>query len=289
MSKKSVKIVSKHFDNDDLDEPQDPDEEEEELESESESDSDTESEEEDEIGDETKKEYTNENEEEKDDESSIASSDDDISSDDDDEDEEEDDEEDEDAAGISSEPTDIKNNKLKNIVTKTKKAKLNSKKNSKKGDKHDSDDSFMNIGDDINIDDDEEEEEEDENDNYLQKFDESIRKNIITQYHPEIIVKSSVEIETLTRIVRDSNGNIIDPFHKTLPFLTKYEKARILGERANQINEGSPIFITVEPDIIDGYLIALKEFEQRKIPFIIQRPIPNGTSEYWRLSDLEII
>lgn len=132
------------------------------------------------------------------------------------------------------------------------------------------------------------ESDEDESD-YLQKFDESTRKNIILQYHPEMIIKNNEEIETLSRVVRDSNGNIIDPFHKTLPFITKYEKARVLGERANQINERSPIFVSVEPDVIDGYLIALKEFEERKIPFIIQRPLPNGTCEYWRLSDLEII
>ena len=41
--------------------------------------------------------------------------------------------------------------------------------------------------------------------------------------------------------------------------------------------------------MIDGYLIALKELEQKKIPFIIQRPLPNGGCEYWRLTDLEII
>jgi hypothetical protein len=41
--------------------------------------------------------------------------------------------------------------------------------------------------------------------------------------------------------------------------------------------------------MIDGYLIALKEFEQKKIPFILRRPLPNGGCEYWRLSDLEMI
>jgi DNA-directed RNA polymerase subunit K/omega len=144
--------------------------------------------------------------------------------------------------------------------------------------------------DDINIDNEDDEDEDDDIEtDYLQKFDESIRKKIIEQYHPEMIIKNNAEIETLSRVVRDSNGNIIDPFHKTLPFLTKYEKARILGERANQINEGSPIFVNVDNDVIDGYLIALKEFEERKIPFIIQRPLPNGTCEYWRLQDLEII
>ena len=41
--------------------------------------------------------------------------------------------------------------------------------------------------------------------------------------------------------------------------------------------------------MIDGYNIALLELEQKKIPFIIQRPMPNGGSEYWKVSDLEII
>ena len=41
--------------------------------------------------------------------------------------------------------------------------------------------------------------------------------------------------------------------------------------------------------MIDGYLIALKEFEEKKTPFIIKRPLPNGGCEYWKLSDLEVL
>jgi DNA-directed RNA polymerase subunit K/omega len=41
--------------------------------------------------------------------------------------------------------------------------------------------------------------------------------------------------------------------------------------------------------MIDAYLIALKELEEKKIPFIIKRPLPNGVIEYWRISDLEIL
>ena len=46
---------------------------------------------------------------------------------------------------------------------------------------------------------------------------------------------------------------------------------------------------TERGNIIDGYNIALLELEHKKIPFIIQRPLPNGGSEYWNVSDLEII
>ncbi len=93
----------------------------------------------------------------------------------------------------------------------------------------------------------------------------------------------------MSTLVRDQRGNIIDPLHQTLPFITRYEKARILGERAKQINAGAKPFVEVDVSVIDGYLIALSEFEQKKIPFIVKRPMPNGGCEYWKLSDLEIL
>ena len=77
--------------------------------------------------------------------------------------------------------------------------------------------------------------------------------------------------------------------HKTLPFITKYERARVLGERAKQINAGAKPFVDIAAEVIDGYLIALAEFEQKKIPFIVKRPLPNGGCEYWKLRDLEIL
>ena len=140
----------------------------------------------------------------------------------------------------------------------------------------------------IESDDDENDDDEDD-ENYLKKFDEDLQKNIIENFHPELKAHNYEEIEALSTVVRDAEGNIIDPFHKTTPILSRYERARILGERAKQINEGAQPFIEVEPHIIDGYLIAEKELEQKKIPFIIQRPLPNGGSEYWRIRDLEIL
>ena len=133
------------------------------------------------------------------------------------------------------------------------------------------------------------EDEEDEDEHYLQKFDETTNSKIITDFHPELKIHNYDEVDSLSRIVRDQNGNIIDPFHKTLPFITRYERARILGERAKQLNSGAKAFVEVDPTIIDGYLIALKEFDEKKIPFIVTRPIPTGGCEYWKFSDLEII
>jgi DNA-directed RNA polymerase I, II, and III subunit RPABC2 len=141
----------------------------------------------------------------------------------------------------------------------------------------------------LDIDDDDDENDDDADDNYLQKFDESIQQHIIEDFHPELKMHNNDEIEILSRIVRDQNGNIIDPLHKTLPFLTRYEKARIIGERAKQLNAGAKSTIELESNIIDGYLIAMKEFEEKKIQFIIKRPLPNGGCEYWRFSDLEVL
>jgi DNA-directed RNA polymerase I, II, and III subunit RPABC2 len=136
---------------------------------------------------------------------------------------------------------------------------------------------------------DDDEEDDDEDDNYLQKFDENLQKNIIADYHPEMISHNYSEIEVMSRVVRDENGVIIDPLHKTLPFITRYEKARILGERSKQINAGAKPFVDIPSNMIDGYLIALKEFEEKKIPFIIKRPLPGGGIEYWKFKDLEIL
>ncbi len=137
--------------------------------------------------------------------------------------------------------------------------------------------------------DDDDDEEEDMGESYLQKFNTEINKNYIEEYHPECIIHNHDEISALTKIIRDSDYNIIDPLHRTLPFLTKYEKTRIIGQRAKQINSGAKPFINVPENVIDGYLIAELELQQKRIPFIIRRPLNNGGSEYWNLKDLEII
>ncbi len=129
----------------------------------------------------------------------------------------------------------------------------------------------------------------DSDDEEIRKLENSINKNVLIEFHPEIKKINHNELIALSKIVKDKNGTPIDPLHKTVPFLTKYEKSRVLGIRAKQINDGSEIFVDVPSNIFDGYTIALKELEQKKIPFILKRPLPNGTSEYWNLSDLEII
>ena len=132
-------------------------------------------------------------------------------------------------------------------------------------------------------------EEESDDENYLQKIQDNVHENIIEEYHPELKTHNYEEISNLAKVTRNQNGEIIDPLHQTIPFITKYEKARMIGERSKQINAGAKPLIDVEPNVIDGYLIALKEFEEKKTPFIIKRPLPSGGCEYWKLSDLEVL
>ena len=134
-----------------------------------------------------------------------------------------------------------------------------------------------------------ESDESDEDENYLQKFDEELTNNYIVNNHQEDLAQNYSEILTLSKIVKDDDGNIIDLFHKTSPILTKYEKTRILGLRTKQLNDGAPPLIKLSENIIDSYIIAEMELKEKKIPFIIQRPLPNGNAEYWALEDLEIL
>ena len=204
----------------------------------------------------------------------------DIEDDDVDEDEVEDDEDADDDVSVSLEEEE----KNKEDKTEDKKGKKNEKqkkgKNEKKRQEEDD-------GSDKEVDEDEDDDETDEN--YLQKFDIDINKNYLVDVHPECLHHNYDEIEALTVIVRDSNCIIIDPLHRTVPFLTKYERARVLGQRAKQINMGAQAFVKVPDNVIDGIVIAELELKEKKIPFIIKRPLPNGACEYWNIKDLENI
>ena len=123
----------------------------------------------------------------------------------------------------------------------------------------------------------------------LKKFEQTDTKNILIDYHPHLKHISNKEMYALSNITRDKTGRIVDELHQTMPILTRYEKAKIIGIRASQINAGSEILIDIPDNIIDGITIAKMELEQKKIPFIIRRPLPNGKSEYWDINDLEIL
>ena len=90
----------------------------------------------------------------------------------------------------------------------------------------------------------------------------------------------------------NSINNIYDKYYNntriTKPFLTKFERAKLLGTRSEMIANGSIALVTVPSHINNTYEIAKLEFEQKKIPLMIKRHLPNGNIELWRLSDLTV-
>jgi DNA-directed RNA polymerase I, II, and III subunit RPABC2 len=71
----------------------------------------------------------------------------------------------------------------------------------------------------------------------------------------------------------------------TTKFLTKYERARVLGTRALQISMNAPVMVNLDGET-DPLKIALKELRERKIPIIIRRYLPDGGWEDWGIEEL---
>lgn len=124
---------------------------------------------------------------------------------------------------------------------------------------------------------------------YKKKFTSDIRKNYIEKIHPEEVHNTFDEMHRLSIIQRDSTGRIVDKLHQTYPILSKYEKTKIIGIRVSQLNKGATPYIKLTTKILDNSLIAEKELIEKRLPFIIRRPIPNGNFEYWNINDLELI
>ncbi|TID29840.1 hypothetical protein CANINC_001589 [Pichia inconspicua] len=73
----------------------------------------------------------------------------------------------------------------------------------------------------------------------------------------------------------------------TTPFMTKYERARILGTRALQISMNAPVLVDIEGET-DPLQIAMKELSAKKIPLVIRRYLPDGSYEDWSVDELII-
>mmetsp|Transcript_24781 Transcript_24781/g.68326 ORF Transcript_24781/g.68326 Transcript_24781/m.68326 type:complete len:159 (-) Transcript_24781:246-722(-) len=71
----------------------------------------------------------------------------------------------------------------------------------------------------------------------------------------------------------------------TTRYLTKYERARVLGTRALQISMNAPVMVDLEGET-DPLRIAEKELRERKIPIIVRRYLPDGSHEDWGIDEL---
>ncbi len=91
------------------------------------------------------------------------------------------------------------------------------------------------------------------------------------------------KILSYTQIIEEVNKP-----KKTLPFMTKYECTRIIGVRIEQLSRGSKPNVSTK-GLYTIREIAEEELKQRKTPFIIKRPLPNNTFEYWKIEQFEKI
>jgi len=88
------------------------------------------------------------------------------------------------------------------------------------------------LGDDADTDEDEEEEDEDA----FKKLEREVNTDKLIDHHPDILQNNYQEILTMCKLIRNDKGVIVDALHKTYPFLSKYEYARIIGIRTKQLN-----------------------------------------------------
>ncbi len=91
--------------------------------------------------------------------------------------------------------------------------------------------------------------------------------------HPEAAMANVDEVRAAANIIRDSSGLIIDPYHTTTPIITRYEYAKVIGQRAEQIAAGGALAIEVPHAAMTPRELAEAEFKAKAIPFIIRRPL----------------
>ena len=101
--------------------------------------------------------------------------------------------------------------------------------------------------------------------------------------------KQNMDIEDDGKKIKDNNKKFnLKPIQEreTSRFLTKYERAKVLGERAIQISNGAKVMVEIEEGVWDPMIIAEKELREKKIEYIVRRYLPDGTYEDWDLKEL---
>lgn len=112
--------------------------------------------------------------------------------------------------------------------------------------------------------------------------------DVSTNEQIELEDDSFLDIEdTVQTVVSEKNtySNYYSNQKKSHNFLTKFEKAKIIGIRSQMIANGARPCVNVPKDITSSLDIATLEFEQKKIPLLIRRKLTDNSVEDWRLED----
>lgn len=132
-------------------------------------------------------------------------------------------------------------------------------------------------------------EDEDQEDGVREIARESRALKFLTTHHPECRLYYSEDVLLNLPLNQYPPDPQKDKKHRSVPYLTIYEKTKIIGARANMLAQNARPLIEVPPHVTDVLEIARLELEQKRLPFILARPMPDGTFEYWRLQDLLIL
>lgn len=94
-------------------------------------------------------------------------------------------------------------------------------------------------------------------------------------------------------VFRNEVSDAIKQVRTTREYFTKYEYTTLIATRAQQLADGGKPLVSLDglktSDPLFVWNLAKKEIEQRKLPFLIRRQMPNGKSEYWSAQELEVM
>ena len=114
----------------------------------------------------------------------------------------------------------------------------------------------------------------------------AMENSIFSEYKSEM---SFIPNNSFSDLIDISKNTITGDARISRPVLTKYEWARLIGERTTQIIYGAIVDNDIKEGLSDPYDIAKREIKLKRIPFKILRKMPDGSYELWSLDELQIL
>lgn len=119
-----------------------------------------------------------------------------------------------------------------------------------------------------------------------------VESNVDYPHTKSSITPSSQGLKILTKKEIYDYASFTDQYNpsknRSVNVLTIYEKTNVIGIRMEQLAMGATSYLSSKElvHLKNVKDIAFKEFELRKIPFLICRKFSDNVREYWKLSDL---
>lgn len=110
------------------------------------------------------------------------------------------------------------------------------------------------------------------------------QNSCVHKYAHEDLSDDDVEIDVFDDDTIERQGYVAKEDRTTKPFITKYERNPLIGTRTKQLALGAkPMIKGVEH--LPPKEIAELELKNKVIPLTIERPLPDGTKEEWRVEE----